>query len=351
MSSGRGCADSSGAAALVGKDHGAVTTEPHHTHEAHDHAHDDAHGHDLRAATRRSLVVALLLISVFMIVELAGGILSGSLALIAGAGHMLTDAAVILLALFAMWVAERPASAENTFGYHRAEVLAALFNVLALWGFAGWLFFEAHQRIRETPVVEGPLMLVFGTAGLAVNIVVAYVLFRAAGGNLNAEGAFQHVLADIFGAIGVVVSGVLITAFATGEDSPWFIVDPILSVGIGLLILRSSWGFFIRVFKVLIEGTPRHLDVYRICSDMEDVPGVTLIHDVHVWTITSGYDAFTAHVLVDPAYQERTDDLLVRLQGVAYSHGIGHATIQVEFSAAVCLEDHHVEHIAARARS
>ena len=206
-----------------------------------------------------------------MFVEVVGGILSGSLALLADAGHMLTDAAAILLALFAMWIAERPASVESTFGYYRTEVLAALFNTLSLWVIAAWIFFEAYHRIRETPEVEGPLLLGVGAAGLVVNILAAYVLHRAAGESLNAEGAFQHVMADLFGSIGVVVSGVLILAFATSPGSPWFIVDPILSIGIGLLILRSSWGLFMRVFKVLIEGTPKHLDMYRICSDMEDV--------------------------------------------------------------------------------
>ena len=286
-----------------------------------------------------------------MFVEVVGGVLSGSLALLADAGHMLTDAAAILLALFAMWIAERPASVESTFGYYRTEVLAALFNTLSLWVIAGWIFFEAYHRIRDTPEVEGPLLLGVGAAGLVVNILAAYVLHRAAGESLNAEGAFQHVMADLFGSIGVVVSGVLILAFATSPDSPWFIVDPILSIGIGLLILRSSWGLFMRVFKVLIEGTPKHLDMYRICSDMEDVPGVTIIHDVHAWTITSGYDAMTAHVLVDSAQRGKEDDMLARLRGIAYGYGIGHVTLQLEYSATDCEENHHVEHLVARARS
>lgn len=286
-----------------------------------------------------------------MFVEVIGGVLSGSLALLADAAHMLTDAAAILLALFAMWIAERPASVESTFGYYRTEVLAALLNTLSLWLIAGWIFFEAYNRIRETPEVEGPLLLGVGAAGLIVNILAAYVLHRAAGESLNAEGAFQHVMADLFGSIGVVISGGLILVFATTPDSGWFIVDPILSVGIGLLILKSSWGLFMRVFKVLLEGTPKHLDMYRICSDMEDVPGVTIIHDVHAWTITSGYDAMTAHVLVDSAQREHEDDILARLRQIAYGYGLGHVTFQLEYSAAECEENHHVGHLAARVRS
>ena len=305
---------------------------------------------DPRGASKRSLIFALLLISSFMFVEVAGGILSGSLALLADAGHMLTDAAAILLALFAMWIADRPASTESTFGYHRTEVLAALANTLGLWLIAAWIFFEAYGRIRETPEVEGPLLLGVGAAGLVVNIAAAYVLYRVAGQSLNAEAAFQHVMADIFGSIGVVVSGVLILAFATTPDSGWYIVDPILSIGIGLLILWSSWGLFMRVLKVLIEGTPKHLDMYSICSDMEDVPGVTIIHDVHAWTITSGYDALTAHVLVDSAFRGQEDDMLAQLRTIAYGHGLGHVTIQLEYSARDCEENHHLEHLVARAR-
>ena len=337
-----------------GHDHDAHAGHGHddHGHGGHDHhGHDHDHAHDLRGASKRSLVLALLLISSFMFVEVVGGVLSGSLALLADAGHMLTDAAAILLALFAMWIAERPASVESTFGYYRTEVLAALFNTLSLWLIAGWIFFEAYHRIRETPEVEGPLLLGVGAAGLVVNILAAYVLHRAAGESLNAEGAFQHVMADLFGSIGVVVSGVLILVFATSPDSGWFIVDPILSIGIGLLILRSSWGLFMRVFKVLIEGTPKHLDMYRICSDMEDVPGVTIIHDVHAWTITSGYDAMTAHVLVDSGRRGQEDAMLARLRAIAYGYGLGHVTLQLEYSATDCEENHHVEHLVARSRT
>jgi cobalt-zinc-cadmium efflux system protein len=323
----------------------------HGGHDHHGHGHDHDHAHDLRGASKKSLVIALALISSFMFIEVAGGILSGSLALLADAGHMLTDAAAILLALFAMWIAERPASVESTFGYYRTEVLAALLNTLSLWVIAAWIFFEAFHRIRETPEVEGPLLLGVGVAGLVVNILAAYVLHRAAGESLNAEGAFQHVMADLFGSIGVVVSGVLILAFATSPDSPWFIVDPILSIGIGLLILRSSWGLFMRVFKVLLEGTPKHLDMYRICSDIEDLPGVTIVHDVHAWTITSGYDAMTAHVLMDSAQRGNEDAMLARMRQIAYGYGLGHVTFQLEYSATECEENHHVEHLVARARS
>ena len=286
-----------------------------------------------------------------MFVEVVGGILSGSLALLADAAHMLTDAASIALALVAMWIANRPAAAGSTFGFYRTEVLAALLNTLSLWLIAGWIFFEAFHRFYDTPEVEGPLLLGVGAIGLLVNIAAAWVLHRAAGESLNVEGAFQHVLADMMGSFGVIISGVLILAFAD-DNATWYIVDPIMSVLIGLLILRVSWGLFMRVFRVLLEGTPDNVDLYYICSEMEEVEGVTLVHDVHAWTITSGYDAFTAHVFVSPTQAGRQEEILKQLRKIAYDHGLTHVTIQVELSVADCTEErHHVEHLQARMMS
>ncbi|MDE2970484.1 MAG: cation diffusion facilitator family transporter [Chloroflexota bacterium] len=339
-----------------------------HDHEGHDHAHDGHghdhghgghghhhhghgghdHAHDLRGASKKSLIFALALIGGFMFVEVVGGILSGSLALLADAAHMLTDAASIALALFAMWIANRPAAAGSTFGFYRTEILAALANTVSLWLIAGWIFFEAYHRFFDTPEVEGPLMLSVGVVGLLVNIAAAWVLHRAAGESLNVEGAFQHVLADMMGSFGVIISGVLILAFAD-QNEVWYIADPIMSVLIGLLILKVSWGLFMRVFKVLLEGTPESVDIYNICSEMEDVDGVTLVHDVHAWTITSGYDAFTAHVFVSPTQAGRQEEILKQLRRIVYNHGLNHVTIQVELSVVECTEErHHVEHLQAR---
>ena len=330
----------------AGHDHGhAGHGHHHHGHGGHDHA------HDLRGASKRSLILALSLIGSFMFVEVVGGILSGSLALLADAAHMLTDAASIALALVAMWIANRPAAAGSTFGFYRTEVLAALLNTLSLWLIAGWIFFEAYHRFFDTPEVEGPLLLGVGAIGLLVNIAAAWVLHRAAGESLNVEGAFQHVLADMMGSFGVIISGILILSFAEG-NATWYIVDPIMSVLIGLLILRVSWGLFMRVFRVLLEGTPDNIDLYYICSEMEEVEGVTLVHDVHAWTITSGYDAFTAHVFVSPTQAGRQEEILKQLRKIAYDHGLTHVTIQVELSVADCTEErHHVEHLQARMMS
>ncbi|WP_419940211.1 cation diffusion facilitator family transporter [Candidatus Palauibacter sp.] len=306
-------------------------------------AHD--HSEELRNASKRDLTIALVIIASFMFVEVIGGILSGSLALIADAGHMLTDAASIGLALFAVHFATRAASVERTFGYHRLEILAALINALTLWLISAWVIFEAYHRFREIPEVEGGLMLIIGVLGLLANLAAAWVLHRSAKHSVNVEGALAHVIADILGSVAVIVSGVLVWAFG------WYISDPILSVLIGILILLSTWRLLAKVVHVLLEGTPEHVDVYNLCHQIEDLEGVTVIHDVHVWTLAPGYDALTAHVLVDPEHERDSAKLLREIQEIAYNKfNIQHITVQVESSAAHCNEDHHVDHLVATAR-
>ncbi len=316
---------------------------PHHRpgHDRHDgHHRDDGHDHNHRGASRRRLVAALALIVSYMGVEIVAGVFSGSLALLADAAHMLTDAGAIGLALFAMWIANRPASIERTFGYYRTEVLAAMFNAFSLWVIAAWIFFEAYHRFRDVPEVQGGIVLIAGGAGLVVNLVAAWILHRSAGHSLNVEGAFRHMIADLLGSIGVVISGVLTLAFG------WWLADPILSVLIGALVLASSWRLVSKVFQVLLEGSPAHIDMHRLCQAMEDVEGVTLVHDIHAWTITSGYESLTAHVLVDPDYPNELETLRRRLQHIAYEHhGISHITIQMEQSLEGCTERHHFDHL------
>ena len=355
----------------AGHDHDAHAGHDHddHGHDDHDdqghddHGHDDHSGHDhhghdhsghdhaaeLRGASKRSLAFSLALISSYMVAEIVGGILSGSLALLADAGHMATDALAIVMALTAMWLGERAASATRTFGYYRTEILAALANVVGLWLIAAWICLEAYHRFHELNAghleIEGPLVLYVGFGGLAVNIVAAFLLHRASGHSLNVEGAFQHVLADLLGSVGVVISAALIMAF------DWTIADPIISLVIVALILNGTRGLIGRIVNVLLEGAPENLDVYKLCSDIEDVEGVTIIHDVHVWTITSGMVAFTAHILIDPDYPGNRDDLLRRIKDLAHENfGITHATLQVEESVLGCKEDHHVDHLVTRSR-
>ncbi|MYF79794.1 MAG: cation transporter [Chloroflexi bacterium] len=283
-----------------------------------------------------------------MIAEVIGGILSGSLALLADAGHMITDALAIGLALFALWIGDRVEDAARTYGFRRAEVLAALINAISLWIIVAWIFFEAYHRIRgiEEAHVEGPLMLIVGALGLVVNIVAAWILHGSSEHSLNVEGAFWHVMGDLLGSVGVVVSGLVI--IFTG----WDLIDPIISVLIGLLILVSSWGLAKKVLVVLLEGVPQHVDVEQLCGQIEDLPHVTLVHDVHVWTIASGYESMTAHVLVDPDLaKEDTEALLRRIREIARDeHGIHHLTVQIEQTVSGCTEDHLVSYLLERAR-
>ncbi len=285
----------------------------------------------------------------FMLVEAVAGLMSGSLALVADAGHMLTDSAAIGLALFATWIASRPASPERTYGWERTEVLAAAANALSLWLISAWIGWEAFHRFASgfggDPVdIEGGWVLLVGGIGLLVNLVAAWMLHSSSGHSLNVEGALQHVIADIMGSVAVIVSAVLILLF------DWWWIDPALSVLIALLILTSSWNLMVSIFDVLIEATPEDVDAYALSSDIEDVAGVTLVHDIHVWTVTSGYVSMTAHVLVDPGYEDDQDRLLAELTRIVKErYNISHVTLQLENSAGHCAaENHHLDHLVAR---
>ena len=299
------------------------------------------HAHDHRSASRRSLSIALALIMVYMVVEVVGGLVSGSLALLADAGHMLTDGAAIGLALLAIWVSGRPASIEQTFGFHRTEILAAMLNALSLWLISALIFFEASRRFNDDLQVDGGLMLGVGAVGLLVNLAAAWALHRSSGESLNVEGAFLHVVADLLGSVAVVAGGILVLAFE------WNIADPIFGIVIGVLILASSLRLLWKVVHVLMEGTPSHLDLHHLCQRLEELEGVTGVHDIHAWTITTGYDALSAHVTADPTVMQDPNPVLQALRDIASSEfGIGHVTIQLEDSKDGCVEDHHIEHPA-----
>lgn len=325
------------------------------------HAHHDHH--DVREASRRSLLVALVLTALLMVAEFVGSILSGSLSLLAHAGHMLMHVAAFGLALFAIRLAKRPASVQRTYGYNRMEILAAAANVLLMWLFAAYIVWEAVSRFGAESHdhshghshghdhgLEGGTLTVLGVVGIIVKLAVVYVLSRSSKQSLNVEGAMRHAAVDVLSSVGLVVSGVVVVLF---EDRSWVdYVDPALSLLLVLLVLGSSWQLASAVFLVLIEGTPKHLDVYRLCNDFEEVPGVTVVHDIHVWTVTSGYVSLTAHVLADPDYGGDHDTMLRELRRIASEeYGIAHSTIQLETSVTGCTEDHHVDHLLAREKA
>lgn len=298
-------------------------------------------------AGQRNMLIALVLIVGIMIAEIIGGMLSGSLALLADAGHMLAASAAISIALFTAWAENRPASIERTYGYHRAEVAGSMLSALALWLVAAWLLFESINRIRDHSELEvqGGFMLVLGVVGMGVNILAAFILRMGSSHNQQADSAFRHLVSDLLASVGVIVAAVLVLV------SEWAIVDPIVSVGIAALIAASSWRLILKVFYAIMQGTPEHMDLYQLCADIEGVPGVTLIHDVHAWNISENYHAFTAHVILEAGYAEKSGELLAQMRRLVYEkHGVSHLTLQFEESASDCLEDHHLSHLEATSR-
>jgi cobalt-zinc-cadmium efflux system protein len=276
---------------------------------------------------RRPLAIALGITTTFLLVEVIGGLLTGSLALLADAAHMLTDVIALALALFAVWLAAKPPTARRSFGYLRAEVLAALVNAATLIAVSIYIFWEAFQRLREPPEVESGLMLGVAVAGLAANAVSAWVLMRGGGHteNLNTRGAFLHVVGDMLGSVGAIVAAIIM--LLTG----WYLADPILSAGIGLLIVWSSWRLLRESVEVLLETTPAGIDPTAVSAAMAEVEGITSVHDLHIWTVTSGLIALSAHVDVDGA-QPWYETLLALTELLRERFGIAHVTLQPEDS-------------------
>jgi len=275
-----------------------------------------------RARWRRSLATTLALSAVYMVAEVVGGIVTNSLALLADAGHMLTDVAALGLSLFAMWAAQRPVTRERTYGYHRLEILAALSNGATSIAIAILILVEAVRRWRNPPAVAGGLMLLIACGGLIVNLVALRLLRGGRRENLNVRGAWLHVLTDALGSMQAIAAGALIAAFG------WRWADPAASVLIAILVAYSSWGLLREAVGVLMEGAPGGLDVDKVANAIMATPGVRALHDLHVWTITSGFVALSAHVVVE---SDCPDDVLWRARAVLRERfDITHSTIQVE---------------------
>jgi cobalt-zinc-cadmium efflux system protein len=280
---------------------------------------------------RRALAGALALVVVFMAVEVGAGLAAGSLALLADAGHMLTDSFALALALFASWIAGRPGTPARSFGYQRAEILAALANAVLLVAIAIWIFVEAYGRLRDPPDVLAGWVLAVGALGLVVNLAAAGLLTRASGESLNRRAALRHVLADLLGSAGVVVAAAIV--LGTG----WQGADPLVSVLIGMLVLGSSWTILRESVGILLEATPRGIDAEQVGHAMAAAEGVQEVHDLHIWTISSGFPSLSAHVLVAPGADCHAIRLeLERLLGERF--GLMHTTLQVEHAASQRIE-------------
>lgn len=286
------------------------------------------HEHDGgRAADRKALGIALGLTASYTVAEVVGGLLTGSLALLADAAHMLSDNVSIALALFAVWLAAKPPSPERTFGFKRVEILAALVNGVTLVAVSAWIFYEAARRFDDPPDVLGGWMLAVAVVGLLVNVAAGLAMWRSRGQSLNLEAAFRHVLADLLGSVGVIAAALII--LLTG----WLLADPLVSVLIGVLVLASAWRVLRDSVRILLEATPEGIDARDVARSIAAQERVVDVHDLHIWTITSGFPALSAHVLVDAeadchAARRDLEQILER------EYAIVHTTLQVDHAAA-----------------
>jgi len=264
----------------------------------------------------------LALTVLFMIVEAVGGWLSGSLALLADAGHMLTDAGALGLTLLSAWIGLRPASHSKTYGYQRWEILAALINGAALFGIAGWVVVEAVQRIQHPEPIRADLFLIVAAGGLVVNLISLGILHGIKDGNLNTRGAYLHVLGDALGSVGALAAAAIIAT--TG----WLLADPIVSIALALLILVGAWRLMRDSTDILLESVPSHVSLGEVQRRILGVAGVTAVHDLHVWGVTSELIAMSGHAIVpDLAHHP---EVLERIRSEMCGLGIGHVTIQLE---------------------
>jgi cobalt-zinc-cadmium efflux system protein len=291
------------------------------------HTHDATTVGSRAAAARhtgqRALTTALLLTLGYMGIEIIGGLATNSLALLSDAAHMFTDVIALGLGLFGVWIADQPATERKTYGYHRAEILVALINGLVLWLLVLWVFWEAWQRMVTPPVVRGGGVLGVATVGLVVNLVSAWLLSSAASHNLSVRGALLHVLSDLLGSVGVIAAGIVIVV--TG----WNAADAVASMIIAVLILVSSFGLIREAVDVLMEAVPRHIDLDDLRRTLEAVPGATEVHDLHVWSLTTGHCALSAHAVVEEGVTG--DHVLAEMNDrLAERFDIRHVTIQLE---------------------
>ena len=295
---------------------------------ANDHNHGHEHTHGLRQQSgggKRDLLIAFSITLLMMIAEVIGGLLSNSLALLSDAGHMLTDNFALLLSFFAMKFATMPATEKRTFGFYRLEILAALINGIILVVISLYIIYLAYLRMINPQRVEGMLMLIVAVIGLAANIVGAVVLMKHSHANLNIRGAYLHIVGDAFSSLGVVVGGVVI--LYTG----WYLIDPILSILISFVIIYGAWALVKESVSILLESVPSHIDIETVARAISEIRGVREAYHIHVWTITSGVHAMSAHVLIDDQLVSRSRDLINDISTLlAEKFKILHSTIQLE---------------------
>lgn len=299
----------------------------HHGHDHHGHHHHHHHFEETREGNKRGLIIALLITAGIMFLEFFGGLFTNSLALLSDSGHMLSDTSSLFLSLVAISFAARPASPTKTYGFYRFEILAALLNGVTLFVIAGFIVVEAYERFLEPPTVASGTMMLIASVGLFANLLSAWSLMSKGDvkNNVNLRSAYLHVLGDALGSVGALAAGLLMLLF------DWYIADPIISVLVALLILKSAWGVIKHSVHILMEGTPITVDQAAVKKELEAIAGVVDVHDLHIWTITSGLDTLTCHILIE----DNADSQAVLQQAINKIQDkfkIEHTTIQIETS-------------------
>ncbi|MEK4714908.1 cation diffusion facilitator family transporter [Sporosarcina sp. FSL K6-5500] len=292
----------------------------------HDHDHGHHHSH-AREGNKKGLAIAFIITAGIMLLEFFGGLLTNSLALLADSGHMLSDAGSLALSLVAIWFAARAASPKKTYGYYRFEILAALFNGGTLFVIAGMIVYHAYGRFFEPQIVASGSMIIIAFIGLAANLLSAWFLISKGDvkDNVNLRSAYLHVLGDALGSVGAIIAGIVMYFF------DWYVADPIISVVVALLILKGAWGIIKQTIHILMEGTPITINQQEVKQTLEAIEGVINVHDLHVWTITSGLDSLTCHLLIEDNQDEQRI-LQQAIQQIEKQFKIMHTTIQIEKS-------------------
>lgn len=290
----------------------------------HSHGHDHSHTHSIKSSKeKKALGIVLALTFTFMIVEAVAGFYTSSLALLSDAGHMLTDVFAVSLAFIAIWFTEKPPTSSKTFGFYRAEILAAFFNSLLLFAISVGILIEAYKRLLTPHEVKSVEMTIVAVVGLLINLTSAYVLIKYQSGNLNIKGALYHVLSDALGSVGAIVAGIIMIT------TKWYYADSLISILVSILIIRAAWMLFKESSHILLEGTPKGIDLDAvekcICSNEK----VISVHDLHAWTLTQGFEALSAHVLVEN--MESSENVLSDLKKeLTEKFKITHVTLQLE---------------------
>lgn len=301
-----------------------------HSHGGHSHGHGHSHGaglghshHDLRNESKKGMLTVLALTGTYMVIECVTGFLTGSLAMFADAGHMLSDVGALLLSLLAVWFASKPATPGKTYGYYRSEILAGFFNALALVVLSLVVLYEAYRRFSNPPEVHGIPVLIVAAIGLAMQLVSLKMLKKSADASINTRAAYLEILGDSLASVGVIVSSLVIIF------TKWYAADPIISGMIGLAILPRTWLLLSECVNILMEGTPGHIDLSSLRTAITAVPGVQGVHDIHVWTITSGLDAMSGHIIIDSTAP--AEEVLTSVTKILNEDfDLHHTTIQVE---------------------